>query len=259
MPQTASPKISRHGGAVQTRGRVPALQEGCVAATLQPTTARSAKDPHPPPAPSAGREHRAQPAHKATRLGDHDSGLAALLGGAAVRELRDRLLLLGPGDLPVLLREDQLDVARRAHVRVDAAVRTVGAPALLAGRVHLNVGDLELVDVEALDLRVALGVAEQVEQEHNALLRPARLAGRREREVLRLRSAPDATVEVGEGDRLLVVEHVLEVLLRLLERHATDRLRGLVRVLEVHVQVRAARLARLSRVLRLPRVLAHPG
>ena len=41
---------------------------------------------------------------------------------------------------------------------------TVGAAAHLRGAVHLNVGQVEGVDLEALGLGVGLGVAEEVEE-----------------------------------------------------------------------------------------------
>lgn len=56
-----------------------------------------------------------------------------------------RLLLGGAGDLLGLLRQDQLNVARAAHVRVDATVGTVRAAAHGGGTVHLLSGaDVEV-------------------------------------------------------------------------------------------------------------------
>jgi hypothetical protein len=52
--------------------------------------------------------------------------------------LRDVLAL---GDLFGALGQDELDVAGVGHVRVDAAVGTVGAAALLGGLVDLDVLD----------------------------------------------------------------------------------------------------------------------
>ena len=51
-------------------------------------------------------------------------------------------------------------------------------PAPHLGRaVHLDVLDHQVVGVEALEVGVALGVAEQVQQELGALLGPATLGG----------------------------------------------------------------------------------
>ena len=57
--------------------------------------------------------------------------------------------LNGPSPKPTL----SLNVARRRHVRVGAAVGTVGAPPLLLRAIDLDVRDLERLGVEALDLR----------------------------------------------------------------------------------------------------------
>jgi len=84
-----------------------------------------------------------------------DEVLGALLREALLAEflgLLAVLVLLALDDGARLLREDQLDVARRRHVRVGAAVRTIRAPALLLRPVDLDVGDLEALGVKALDL-----------------------------------------------------------------------------------------------------------
>lgn len=81
--------------------------------------------------------------------------------------LLDDLLALG---------QDHLDVARVAHVRVDAAVRAVRAAPLLRRLVHLDVLDDQVGRVEALGVRVGFGVLEQVDQVAAGLLGPARFA-----------------------------------------------------------------------------------
>mmetsp|Transcript_10400 Transcript_10400/g.22073 ORF Transcript_10400/g.22073 Transcript_10400/m.22073 type:complete len:215 (+) Transcript_10400:110-754(+) len=170
------------------------------------------------------------------RLGGGE-GLRALLCEALLEDLLGALgllVLLSLGDGAVLLLQDELDVARRRHVRVGATVGAVGPPALLLRAVHLDVEDLEVVGVEALNLSIALSVLEQVKQELAALLGPAALSGIRH---LRLRVPADAAVEEAEGDGLLVLEHVLQVLLRLLQLHLLDRSRGDARILEVNTQV----------------------
>ena len=62
-------------------------------------------------------------------------------------------LLLGLGDDLLLLGEDHLDVARGAHVGVDAAVGTVRAPAHLGGFVDLDVLDHQGVNIQTLQER----------------------------------------------------------------------------------------------------------
>merc|ERR1719454_2161299 len=87
-----------------------------------------------------------------------------------------RLAALGGLDSGLLLGEDDLDVARRAHVRVDATVSTVCAAALLLRTVDLDVRDEELVHVERLELSVGLSVEQEVEHELGRLLGPPSLA-----------------------------------------------------------------------------------
>jgi hypothetical protein len=55
-------------------------------------------------------------------------------------------------DSLVLLREDNLNVAGRGHVGVDATVSTVGATALARSLVNLNVLDNKSLLFQALDL-----------------------------------------------------------------------------------------------------------
>merc|ERR1719453_1558209 len=121
-----------------------------------------------------------------------------------------RLAALGSLDSGLLLGEDDLDVARRAHVRVDATVRTVGAAALLLGTVDLDVGDEQLVHVERLELSVGLSVKQEVEHELGGLLGPAGLAVGGA-SVLGLGSAANTTAETAESDSLLLLNNVLQV------------------------------------------------
>lgn len=59
-------------------------------------------------------------------------------------------LLLWFGDDLLLLRQDHLDVARRAHVGVDAAVSTIRASPHLGGLVDLDVFDDQRVHIQTL-------------------------------------------------------------------------------------------------------------
>jgi hypothetical protein len=77
-------------------------------------------------------------------------------------------------------------------------------------------------------LGVALEVLQERQEVLDALLGPAGLS---RAELLTLGGAANAGGEAAEGDRALVLKHVLKVALRLLDRHALDGLRGLVRVL----------------------------
>lgn len=59
-------------------------------------------------------------------------------------------LLLWFGDDLLLLGQNHLDVAGGAHVGVDAAVGTVGAPPHFGGLVDLNVLDDQRVHIQTL-------------------------------------------------------------------------------------------------------------
>jgi len=86
-----------------------------------------------------------------------DDGVGALLRQALPRQLLRPLaliLLVRLAHLLVLLGQHHLNVARARHVRVGATVGTVGAAALLLRPVDLDVEQLEVVDVEALHLRL---------------------------------------------------------------------------------------------------------
>jgi len=75
------------------------------------------------------------------------------------------------------LRQDELNVARQAHVRVDATVSAVCAAALLGRLVHLDVLDEQVRGVEALGVGVGFGVAEEVEDVLGGLFGPAGAVG----------------------------------------------------------------------------------
>ena len=82
-------------------------------------------------------------------------GLGAALGKAALGQLLRAfglVVLLSLSNSPVLLAQNELDVAGAGHVGVSATVRTVRPPALLLGAVDLQVEDLEVLGVETFDL-----------------------------------------------------------------------------------------------------------
>ena len=67
------------------------------------------------------------------RLGSHHALLLELL----LADFLGARRLGGAGDGDLALGEDDLDVARRGHVGVDATVGTVGAATLLGGGIDL--------------------------------------------------------------------------------------------------------------------------
>lgn len=106
------------------------------------------------------------------RSSDSTSGPRATLPGVqsrvfpsqSLRTLLHNLLALG---------QDELDVARVGHVRVDTTVSAVCPPSLLRCLVDLDVLDNESAGVEALGVGVRFGVAEKVEKVAGGLVWPA--------------------------------------------------------------------------------------
>jgi len=72
-----------------------------------------------------------------------------------------------------LLGEDEFNVTRHGHVRVDAAVGSVSTATHGRSAVDLDVRDEESFGFEALDLSVAFGVLQQIEHVSDGFLRPA--------------------------------------------------------------------------------------
>jgi len=179
-------------------------------------------------------------------------------------ELLRGLLLLGLGlvvitafdDDVVLLRQDELDVARRRHVGVDAPVSAVRPAPHLRRPIHLDVGDDEVVDVETLVVGVRFGVLQEREQEFGGLLGPTTL-GTGSVPGLGLGVATGSAHVAPEGHDFLQLADVLEESGGALERHVPDGSGGLARVLVMHAQVGATRLDRLGRVFRFRRVTSH--
>merc|ERR1712060_944412 len=105
------------------------------------------------------------------RLGSHHALLLELL----LADFLGASRLGGAWDGNLALGEDDLDVARRGHVGVDATVGTVGAVTLFGGGIDLDVINNARVNVEALDLGIGLGVLEHAEEDTAGLLGPATL------------------------------------------------------------------------------------
>jgi len=157
----------------------------------------------------------------------------------------------------ILFRENKLDVTRRGHVGVDSTVGAVSSAPHLSSAIHLDVGDDEMVDVEAFVVGVGLGVLQEREKEFGGLLGPT---------TLRTGSVPSLGLSVATGttdvaserDDLLQLADVLEESGGALERHIPDGSGGFARVLVVHAQVGAAGLDGLGGVLRFGGVARHP-
>lgn len=171
--------------------------------------------------------------------GDGLAQTGTTLPGAEVVTANDGLGLL---DNLLALGEDELDVARVGHVRVDTTVSTVCPPALLGGLVDLDVLDDQVAGVKTLGIGVGLGVLEKTEKELGGLGGPAGLGNT---ELLALGGAASAASVAAHGDGLLVCLDVLEEGDGTLELPAVDGLGSLAGVLEGNPEVGTAGAGRL--------------
>lgn len=130
-------------------------------------------------------------------------------------------------------------MARHAHERINPPMRAESTTTPAHRLVHLHVRNNQVVRVDPLQLRVALAVLQQPQQKLGGLLRPAADG---HLPVVALRLPLDADLEAAEGDDLLLLDDVLEELLRARQLHPLDGRAGLVCVLEVDAQVAALRL-----------------
>ena len=147
-------------------------------------------------------------------------------------------LLAFLGDDLVAFRGEELDVARTGQERSDSTVRSVGSSPASGGSVDLHVGDDDLLGVQVSDLRVGFEVREEVQDDSDGLLRPSALG---HSELGGLGGSAGGASVSGVGNTPLVLEDLVEVLLRSLHSHALEDSGGVVRVLEVDTDVVSAR------------------
>lgn len=120
--------------------------------------------------------------------------------------------------------------------------------------VNLNMLYYKAIDIESFVIGITLCIFQKLQQKFCRLLGPATL---RSAKLFGLSAPADATVEPTERYALLVLDDVLQVLLRSPQGHTFDSTRRLMGVLEVHAQIGAARFARLGLVDRLVGVTTH--
>jgi len=99
---------------------------------------------------------------------------AQLAGCLGLRHLLLRLLWLS-FHVGVLLAQDHLDVARGRHEGVDATVCPVCPSPLLLSLVHLNVLNVQVLCLQALDLSIALCILQKTQKKFTALSGPPSL------------------------------------------------------------------------------------
>lgn len=110
-------------------------------------------------------------------------------------------------------------MGRVSHVRIDTSMSTVSTPTVLRGSVHLDVGEYERLRVDAVELGIAFGVLEEVEQKVTGLLGPSAVG---ELMLLTLRGTRDSSSVDTERNSVLVVKHITKVLLGLEQIHTAD-------------------------------------
>lgn len=121
----------------------------------------------------------------------------------------------------------------------------VSSSAHLGGLVAVNVGDVDLVQLQLVNFGVGLDVAQQVQEGLGGLLRPTDLVARSLVLFANGVSADSAGV-LGERDGLLVQQNVLKVRLGLAQLQSLDGVANLTAVLEVDSQVSTSRLGSCS-------------
>lgn len=129
-------------------------------------------------------------------------------------------------------------MARLAHKCVNPTMRTESPTATAHRFVDLDVVDAERISVKAADFGVALRILQKPKHEDARLLRPP---PHRHFPVAALRLAFHPDLEPLEGHDLPLLHHCLEILLRTLQSHPLDRCPNLMRVLEMHTEIAAAR------------------
>merc|ERR1712141_645924 len=62
-----------------------------------------------------------------------------------------------------LLRQNHLDVARTAHVRIDSSVSSIRSTSHVGGTVHLDMINYKGVHVQTLDVRIGFCILEKLQ------------------------------------------------------------------------------------------------
>lgn len=152
-------------------------------------------------------------------------------------------LVGGLSDLLLFLRDNEFDVRWVRQVGVRSTVGSVSSSSVLRSLVHLDVGDLQLGNVQTLSLSVGLSVLQQVLNVVDGLGGPSGLL---DTPLLTLGGSADRVVESSERNGSLVVQDIVQVFLSLLQVPSVDGLGGLSGVLERDSQVSTTSRGRLG-------------
>jgi hypothetical protein len=137
---------------------------------------------------------------------------------------------------------------------VDSPVSPVRPSTSLCCLVHLDMADIELLEVKPLDVSIALTVRKKVTDELDRLCGPTTLS---RAELFGLGLSRDTSCMLSIRDTALLIEYILHVLFGKLQIHAADRCCGLISVLEVHSEVGTLRFDGFFHIWRIPRVLLN--
>ena len=166
------------------------------------------------------------------------------LGGgdsAGLTTVGDNGRNLGLGNTGLLFTQNDLNVARAAHIRGNTTMSTVGAATLLRGTIDLNVLDDESLQIQSLGFGITLGILKQGRQKLGRLLWPTSLCHAPN---LSLCATTNTTLEATEGNTLLLLLDILQKLLCLGQGHVLEGHGGFTGVFEMDAQVLTAGLAR---------------
>lgn len=111
---------------------------------------------------------------------------------------------------------------------------SVGSSSTFHGLVDNDVSNNEVIDIKSLGLGIGDSVLEEGENVSHGLLGPSTLS---QSPLFSLAGSTGAALVFGEGDTSSVGENFVQILLSLLDEHATNGLSGLVSVLEVNSKV----------------------
>ena len=129
---------------------------------------------------------------------------------------------------------EELNVAVGGKVGVNSTMGSVGSSSTFHGLVDNDVSNNEVIDIKSLGLGIRDSVLEEGENVSHGLLGPSTLG---QSPLFSLAGSTGAALVFGEGDTSSVGENFVQILLSLLDEHATNGLSGLVSVLEVDSKV----------------------
>ena len=183
-------------------------------------------------------------------LADSKSLLGSLLLG------QSHLLLVSSLHVAGLLSDMELDVAVGGKVGGDSSVSSVSSPSSLHSSLGADVGDLALLDIQALGLSVGLEVLEEVEDVLDGLLGPSTVVVVH---VLAHGMSARAAGVSSEGHDALVSEDSLHVTHSFHQVHSSHGAGSLVCVLVMRSQIVHSAFSRYTTLEKNPNLTTFPS